>query len=478
MFATLLSAIRTRRHTGTANARRERRGARLNLESLEDRLALSGAPTAPIFSASPYSASQIYLSWRSVPTATSYQIEIVSNGRWSTIGNFNSSATWCYVNHLSANTTYDLDVVASNAYGSSWGSQQFATTGIAVNHPTAATAYSPVSGTLFGSNGPSYLDVKQGNSGDCWLLASLAEVAKQDPQDIVNMFSYAGTTVENGVVVSLYDVRFFHNGTPGYFTVDTELPSGGQYYDQPQNGVLWVALAEKAYAQANGASWVTSMDNGSDSYNALYSGWPSWALSAITGRPANNYYLSSSTNLAADWTAGDLIVLNSRSNPSNSDIVGSHAYAIVGYNASSSNPFLVFNPWGTSSSGWVWDSTTRQWVYGLFNASAAFLSQNFSIYSLGSGSANPVAGLGIGTLDVTGLCSDALTDSSAPTHFVQWGNHALRSNAHTSDRSAGPASGNHAVDPSLIDAVLMDLASLDSAYSSRAGFVLHGARTI
>jgi hypothetical protein len=90
----------------------------------------------------------------------------------------------------------------------------------------AATAYSNVSGALFGANGPSYLDVQQGAVGDCWLLSSLAEVAARDPQDIRNMFTYAGTTVENGATVGLFNVRLYNNGTPGSILADTELTSG------------------------------------------------------------------------------------------------------------------------------------------------------------------------------------------------------------------------------------------------------------
>jgi Calpain family cysteine protease/Fibronectin type III domain len=462
-----------------AKSRKPSRSSRFTLESLGDRCLLSGgAPNAPVFTPAPYSSSQVNLSWQPVPTATSYQVEIVSGGRWEQLGSLSGSATGCAVTGLSANTTYDFDVVASNAYGSTWGNQQFATTGIAVNHPAAATAYSPVSGTLFGSNGPSYLDVKQGDMGDCWLLASLAEVAARDPQDIRNMFTSDGTTVENGVVVSLYNVRFFDNGTPEYVTVDTELPSGGQYYDQPVNGVLWVALAEKAYAQANGSGWVTSGDDGSDSYNALDTGSPCWALSAITGKAANGFNLSSSTNLAADWNAGDLIVLGSDSNPSNSDIVSGHAYAVVGFNASSSDPFLVYNPWGTNSSGWVMNNATGQWVYGLFNAGAGFLSQNFATYSVGSGSANPIANLCIASDEVAVPSLVAVTDISVPTRFVQAGNEVLRLKPQTSDWSAGQASGTPAVDPSLIEAILMDVGNAESAYPSGAGLVPHRARMI
>ena len=187
---------------------------------------------------------------------------------------------------------------AYNAAGTSWASFQTRRPPAAaaeVDHPAAATAYTPVSGSLFGANGPSYLDVQQGNVGDCWLMASLAEVAARDPQDIVNMFTADGTTVENGAAVSLYKVRFFNSdGVAEYVTVDTELPSGGGYYDQAANGVLWAALAEKAYAEANGAGFVTTGNEGSDSYDALNGGDPSWALQAITGKPASDFSINPS----------------------------------------------------------------------------------------------------------------------------------------------------------------------------------------
>ncbi len=87
--------------------------------------------------------------------------------------------------------------------------------------------------------------------GDCWLDASLAEVAARDPQDIKNMFVYDGTTVDNGATVGLYSVRFFSpNGIGFYVQVDTALPSGGGYYNRIGNALgtqsLWTALAEKS----------------------------------------------------------------------------------------------------------------------------------------------------------------------------------------------------------------------------------------
>jgi hypothetical protein len=258
-----------------------------------------------------------------------------------------------------------------------------------VNQPAAATSYVPVIGQLFGPNGPSYLDVEQGTGNDCWLMASLAEVAARDPSDIQLMFTYDGQGVENGFVVSLYTVRFFSPaGVPEYVTVDTELPSGGGTYDHPTpSGVLWAALAEKAYAQANGAGIVVSQNRGTNSYAALNDGYASWALQAITGKPASDHGLMPG-DLAAAWNAGDFIVLDSGNGllPS-SDIVPTHSYAVVGYNALSNEPFEVYNPWGTNSLGWALVTYNNHAVYGLFNANEAFLLANFPNFSLATGAA-------------------------------------------------------------------------------------------
>jgi hypothetical protein len=208
----------------------------------------------PSFTATAVSDTQINLSWSTVSGASGYLVDELINGVWTQTGSYGGEATGCSVTGPSPGTTYYFDVAAYNAAGTSWANCQSATTsgGAAVDHPAAATVYTPVSGSLFSASGPSYLDVHQGYVGDCWLMASLAEVAARDPADVQNMFTYAGTTTENGSVVDLYKVRLYNSdGAAGYFTVDTELPGGGSYYDQVTNGVLWVALAEKAYAEAN-----------------------------------------------------------------------------------------------------------------------------------------------------------------------------------------------------------------------------------
>ena len=277
---------------------------------------------------------------------------------------------------------------------------------VALADPASGTAYSPApaSAQLFNNEPgdpynpplgePSYLDVEQGVVGDCWLEASLAEVAARDPQDIKNMFVYDGTTVDNGSTVGLYSVRFFSpDGVGFYIQVDTALPSGGEYYDHVDNALgtqaLWVALAEKGYAEANALGLVTTNNEYQGSYNALGGGDPAWALHAITGNPASDYSINP-TNIASAWNSGDLIVLwHQQFHPAAQFLHcggTNHCYAVVGYNASSSQPFEVFNPWGTDSSGWAPGHSGT--IYGLFTANAAFISQNFVEQSVGTGAIN------------------------------------------------------------------------------------------
>jgi hypothetical protein len=271
---------------------------------------------------------------------------------------------------------YDLAVYAAldGVIRGAVGSDYAPATWCVVETPDAAGTYRPAQGTLFGAGGvPRFWDVFQGTEGDCWLMASLAEVAARQPAVIQSMFTYNGTLLDNGQQVELYTVRFYNsNGAPVYVTVDTELPDGGARYTRP-HGVLWAALAEKAYAEANGAGLVSSQNVGTDSYDALDGGYGKWALQGITGRPATDDGLNPG-DVASAWQAGKLIVLDTGS-PSSSFIVGNHVYAVVGYNPASQQPFEVFNPWGTDANGWAPGHANT--IYGDFVADGNFLASNF-----------------------------------------------------------------------------------------------------
>jgi hypothetical protein len=116
----------------------------------------------------------------------------------------------------------------------------------------------------------------------------------------------------------------------------------------------------------------------------------------LTGNSASSDGINPS-NIAAAWNAGELIVLATGSNPQSSEIVAGHAYAVVGNNASSTLPFLVYNPWGTTAWG---TPQGDPFVYGLFYANAAFLSQNFTGQYIGTGAAAGLDDQGDGSQEV------------------------------------------------------------------------------
>ena len=231
-------------------------------------------------------------------------------------------------------------------------------------------------GYLFGAGGPSYTDVYQGGLGDCTLMASLAEVAARQPDIIRNMF------IDNGD--GTYTVRFYDQGVPDYVTVNTQLPDGGGLYAGVENGFLWPALAEKAIVEENESGWLATIDPGSNSYAAIDDGNAGTTvafLSAITGLPADSYGVDP-YSVASAWQAGQLIVLGSGDTPYASYVYNNHAYAVVGYNPSSTLPFTLFNPWGIKG-GW---SPAGQFYYGEVAVNSATISIYFT-FTAADGSA-------------------------------------------------------------------------------------------
>ncbi len=210
------------------------------------------------------------------------------------------------------------------------------------DRPSTPYTYQYANGSLF-QNGISYQDVKQGAVGDCYFLAGLAETAFRSPSTIQNMF------IDNGD--NTYTVRFYDNGVADYVTVDKYLPTtaaGTLAYANmgasSSAGKLWVALAEKAYAQLDESGWIGH--DSSNSYQGIASGWDGYADSQITGGSATYNYLNFNAMVSA-FNAGDLMGVNSKVSGTAADIAANHAYAVVGYN-SSSQEFTLFNPWGVN----------------------------------------------------------------------------------------------------------------------------------
>lgn len=222
---------------------------------------------------------------------------------------------------------------------------------LGLDRPTAGGTYRQFAGQLF-VGGAAYTDVRQGALGDCYLMASLAETALRNQAAITNMF------VVNGD--GTYTVRFYNYGTPHYVTVDSYLPTNGagnlMYANHGTNyansaAELWTALAEKAYVQINEMGWLRGglPGNGQNAYSAIEGGYLYAGLGQITGQATTPFaYTSGTTNFTTfvnAWNQGKSIGFASKTTPATSAVVGSHAYVVVGYNASNQT-ITLYNPWG------------------------------------------------------------------------------------------------------------------------------------
>jgi hypothetical protein len=215
-----------------------------------------------------------------------------------------------------------------------------------LDHPTSAGTYRQVSGSLF-VNGPSIADVKQGNLSDCYFLAALGALALDKPSAITSMF----TDNRDGT----FTVRFYNAGVAKYVTVDRMLPtdaSGNLIYDGAgasatnSGNELWVALAEKAYAQINQSGWLDRPAG--TSYSSIEEGYSDDALMQVTGGKAGwtAIVASSSAQLQAAVSAAKPTILDSRPSPGNG-VVADHTYPVVAYNPTT-QLFTLSNPQGGS----------------------------------------------------------------------------------------------------------------------------------
>ena len=229
---------------------------------------------------------------------------------------------------------------------------------LGADHPSAVTIYGTAtyqlaSGTLFGSGGPSYKDIYQGQMGDCWLMASFGATAANAPSLIESMFTDDGTQTENGVQVHVWTVRFYDNGVATYLSVDNELPTvGGQFFFANQgqsatnsSNVLWAGLLEKAYAQLSASGW--NQRPQADAYDSLNGGLAATVLPVLTGQNESSDSFTNS-GLTSALAAGRLMTLATFEDVPSLGIVGGHDYTLLGYN-SSTQTYTLMNPWGWNS---------------------------------------------------------------------------------------------------------------------------------
>ncbi len=215
------------------------------------------------------------------------------------------------------------------------------------DRPETSHTYQYAAGSLF-QDGISHDDIRQGYINNCFFLAGLGATLVQSPEIIQNMF------IDNGD--GTFTVRFYNQGVADYVTVDRYLPTNnignlvyanaGDYHGNANNE-LWVALAEKAYAQLNESGQINQ--DGTNSYNGIgNAGYLSDAFAHITGEKSALGRILNFEKVVDAFESGEVVGFGSKSSGIASNIVTSHAYALVDYDAETET-FTLLNPWATDN---------------------------------------------------------------------------------------------------------------------------------
>jgi hypothetical protein len=269
---------------------------------------------------------------------------------------------------VGSNSTQMTDLIGKWFLGTDLPSSLASTDGIV----PMSVSYALSNAALYGANGPQMSDVNQGEFGDCFLMATLAEVAQQDPGAITSMITSDGDVANNGA--QTYGVRFYQNGTPVYVTVNSDLSQQGN-----SGANTWATVVETAYAELQQQIQPQDLIDGAERLvfgansfaNISNGGSPASAIETITGATqtetftaTGNGWSNGSSNetsvallstLATDLSVGDDVILGSYTNEEdskgNQTLVSGHAFSVYGYD-SSTQMLELRNPWGDASSGY------------------------------------------------------------------------------------------------------------------------------
>ena len=194
---------------------------------------------------------------------------------------------------------------------------------------------------LFPSKGPQVDDIRQGALGDCYFLAGISAIAKDNKAVLqLNMVDFGDGT---------YGVRYLNN----FYRVDNDLvvtSNGDMAFSKfGSEGSIWVSIAEKAFVyHRNGV-------NATYSYKFIEGGNPIEVNRAFRAVSLDYMGLGSSvtasalTNFLVSALDDKKAVTMGFGGDEVKKIVGSHAYTVISYNKDRNGnvvSFVLRNPWG------------------------------------------------------------------------------------------------------------------------------------
>jgi hypothetical protein len=204
-------------------------------------------------------------------------------------------------------------------------------------------------------------DVDQNSLGNCYLMASLAAVAKQNPDLIKNMIK----DNDDGT----YTVTFKYAGQEVPITVTADFPGGitGTNHAGPGDTAaygkkeIWPLIIEKAYGEFTGRGYNMSGGFAADALTAITGAPTSLLHPFISGFAPGTAFDASFDSLKRDLDSGKPIVFGVGPIKVNGEevkgpqdgmfgLVGSHAYTLNKlYRDEQGQEWVeLFNPWGNT----------------------------------------------------------------------------------------------------------------------------------
>ncbi|XP_036363013.1 calpain-9 isoform X8 [Octopus sinensis] len=219
--------------------------------------------------------------------------------------------------------------------------------------------------------GASRFDVKQGELGDCWLLAAVASLTI-DQKLLFRVVPLGQNFQEN--YTGCFRFRFWHQGDWVDVVVDDRIPTSyGQliYMHSADKNEFWSALLEKAYAKLNGC------------YEALKGGNSSEAMEDFTGGVTEMFDLRESQDklfqiMLKAFQRSSLMGCSIDADPSqleaklSNGLICGHAYSITCCKfveietprKKGKIPMVrIRNPWGESEWNGAWSDQSEEWKF-------------------------------------------------------------------------------------------------------------------
>ncbi|XP_025192300.1 calpain-A-like isoform X2 [Melanaphis sacchari] len=214
--------------------------------------------------------------------------------------------------------------------------------------------------------GVSRFDVKQGILGDCWLLASIANLT------LNNKLFYKVVPYEQGFYIKyagIFHFRFWQYGRWVDVVIDDRLPTyDGKllFLHSANENEFWSALLEKAYAKIHG------------SYEALNGGFTMVAMGDFTGGVSEIYELNDVppdlftimlNSIQRQSLMSGSIITSKMFDSKKSGLFNNHAYSITKLSCfSMKNTTRIIrlirlrNPWGKCEWNGPWSDKSNEWL--------------------------------------------------------------------------------------------------------------------